>query len=294
MLNGILVVDKPTDWTSFDVVAKLRGVLNTRKIGHSGTLDPMATGVLPLFVGLSARAVDMQKNNTKRYTAAVKFGQSTDTGDITGTTLCKSDKLITAAELCEALPHFLGRQQQIPPMYSAVKVNGQPLYKLARKGIEIDRKPREIQIFEINFLGGGNNEYVLDVLCSKGTYIRTLLQDIGERLQCPAVMTALRRTQNGDYNIKNAYTLEEIYAAKEKGELQKLLLSVDTVFADLPKITATPAQEKRLHNGAGFTLCAPDGEYRVYREQNEEFLGVAAVQNGECRVKKLFTENPYA
>lgn len=294
MLNGILVVDKPTDWTSFDVVAKLRGVLNTRKIGHSGTLDPMATGVLPLFVGLSARAVDMQKNNTKRYTATVKFGISTDTGDITGNVLCKSDKLVTETELRGVLPSFLGSQNQIPPMYSAVKVNGQPLYKLARKGIEIDRKPRRIEIFEINFLGGGENEYVLDILCSKGTYIRTLLQDIGEKLGCPAVMTALRRTQNGDYDIKNAYTLEEIYAAKEKGELQKLLLSVDTVFADLPKVQVTPAQEKRLHNGAGFSLDMPNGEYRVYGEQNQKFLGVAAVQDGACRVKKLFTENPYA
>ena len=292
MLNGILVVDKPSGWTSFDVIAKLRGVLNTRKIGHSGTLDPMATGVLPLFVGLSARAVDMQKNNTKRYTASVRFGISTDTGDITGKTLCESGKIITPDMLCAVLPEFTGRQRQTPPMYSAVKVNGQPLYKLARKGIEIERPSREIEVLEINCLGGGENEYVLDVLCTKGTYIRTLLQDIGERLGCPAVMSALRRTQSGDYCEKNAYTLEKIYSAKEDNSLQKLLLPVDTVFAELPEISVNAAQEKRLHNGADFNFDMPNGEYRVYADG--EFLGVAGISDGVCRVKKLFKENPYA
>ena len=178
-MQGILIVDKPMDWTSFDVVAKLRGVLGTRKLGHSGTLDPMATGVLPVFCGGASKAVDLQLNHDKSYRAVLKLGARTDTGDITGTVLETAPVTAGEAELLAVLPQFVGPQMQVPPMYSAVKVGGQPLYKLAREGVTVERKARPIEIYSITYGGSpAENEYVLDVKCSKGTYIRTLLEDI--------------------------------------------------------------------------------------------------------------------
>ncbi|MEG2770695.1 MAG: tRNA pseudouridine(55) synthase TruB, partial [Oscillospiraceae bacterium] len=195
MHNGILVVDKPSDWTSFDVIAKMRGVLKTKKIGHSGTLDPMATGVLPLFIGPAARAVDMQTNHQKAYTAHILLGKKTDTADITGEVLETCDKIVSEDEFKNILPSLCGEQLQMPPMYSAIKINGQALYKLARKGIEIKREPRKIEIFAIDFVGKvAENEYEINIKCSKGTYIRVLAEDIGTALGTLATMSALRRT----------------------------------------------------------------------------------------------------
>lgn len=289
-MNGILVVDKPSDWTSFDVIARLRGILGTRRIGHSGTLDPMATGVLPVFVGPAARAVDLQSDHTKEYVARVRFGVGTDTGDITGTVLCTLDKTVSTQQLLAVLPRFTGPQQQLPPMYSAVKVNGQPLYKLARRGECVERTPRGIEIYELELLGAcGGNEYELRILCSRGTYVRVLLEDLGRALDVPAVMTALRRTRSGRYTLANARTLEQIQAAREDGTLPSLLENVDTVFDGLPALTADEAMAKRLYNGAPGPCGHADGRVRVYDESGV-FLGVAEVSGGVLRVEKLFVE----
>ena len=197
-MQGILIVDKPMDWTSFDVVAKLRGVLGTRKLGHSGTLDPMATGVLPVFCGGASKAVDLQLDHDKAYRAVLRLGQRTDTGDITGTVLETAPVTAGERELRAVLSQFVGKQMQVPPMYSAVKVGGQPLYKLAREGKTVERKARPIEIYSITYGGSpAENEYVLEVTCSKGTYIRTLLEDIADALGQKGTMSALRRTCAG-------------------------------------------------------------------------------------------------
>ena len=186
-MQGILIVDKPQGWTSFDVVAKLRRVLGTRKIGHSGTLDPIATGVLPVFAGQAARAVDMQADHDKTYEATLLLGSRTDTGDITGQVLESSPVTVGEKELLEVLPRFVGPQMQLPPMYSAVKINGQPLYKAARQGKEVERQPRPVEIYSLRFLGqAGENEYRLEIACSKGTYVRVLLEEIGRAIGMPA------------------------------------------------------------------------------------------------------------
>ena len=196
-MQGILVVDKPEGFTSFDVVAKLRGICGTRRIGHGGTLDPMATGVLPVFVGGAAKAVDMQERADKMYTATMLLGRRTDTGDVTGETL---EQAAVPADIgldavAAVLPRFTGTQQQVPPMYSAVKVNGQPLYKAARAGKTVERTPRPVTLHSIMLAGSpAPNEYILNIHCSKGTYVRVLLEDIGRALGVPATMAALRRT----------------------------------------------------------------------------------------------------
>ncbi len=236
-MQGILIVDKPMEWTSFDVIAKLRGILGTRKLGHSGTLDPMATGVLPVFCSGASKAVDLQLDHTKTYCARLKLGLRTDTGDITGTVLETAPVTAGEAELLAVLPRFLGPQMQTPPMYSAVKINGQPLYKLAREGVTVERKARPIEILDIRYGGSPvENEYVLTVRCSKGTYIRTLLEDIAAAMGQKGTMSALRRTTAGVYTEADAHTLEEIQAAKDAGPeaLQALMLPVESVFESLP------------------------------------------------------------
>lgn len=289
MLNGILIVDKPSGWTSFDVVAKMRGVLATKKIGHSGTLDPMATGVLPLFVGPAARAVDMQTDHTKAYRVKVCFGVRTDTGDITGAVLEEKRVAVKQAAVKAALPAFIGKRQQVPPMYSAVKVNGQPLYKLARKGQEIPRKPRPIEVFSFVFLGQeAENEFSVEISCSKGTYVRVLLEELGASLGVPAVMSGLRRIRSGAYTLENAHTVEEICRAKETGALSSLLQPVDSVFTQYPAAQVDAALADKLRGGAPGRAALPDGIYRAYLDGG--FLGLFEVQKGEASVKKLFIE----
>ena len=215
-MQGILIVDKPTDWTSFDVIAKLRGILGTRKLGHSGTLDPMATGVLPVFCGGASKAVDLQLDHTKAYRAVLRLGARTDTGDSTGTVLETAPVTAGEKELLDVLPQFIGPQMQTPPMYSAVKINGQPLYKMARQGIEVERKARPIEILHIEYEGSpAENEYTLTVHCSKGTYIRVLLEDIAAAMGQKGTMSALRRVAAGVYTEADVHTLEEIQAASE-------------------------------------------------------------------------------
>ena len=191
-MNGILIVDKPSGWTSFDVIAKLRGILGTRKLGHSGTLDPMATGVLPVFAGGASKAVDMQPDHTKAYRALIRFGIATDTGDVTGAVLRSEQTAVTEEQLRAVLPRFTGNILQTPPMYSAVKVNGSPLYKLARQGVTVERKARPVTIHRLEVTGReGEQDFVLEVDCSKGTYVRTLVEDLGEALGVPATLAGL-------------------------------------------------------------------------------------------------------
>ena len=293
MMQGILIVDKPTDWTSFDVIAKLRGILGTRKLGHSGTLDPMATGVLPVFCGGASKAVDLQLDHTKAYRAVLKLGARTDTGDVTGTVLETAPVTAGEKELLEVLPQFVGSQMQTPPMYSAVKINGQPLYKMARQGIEAERKARPIEIFSLEYGGSpAENEYQLTVRCSKGTYIRVLLEDIAAAMGQKGTMSALRRVAAGVYTEADAHTLEEIQAAKNEGPaaLEALMLPVESVFGSLPLLTVAPKVEQHLYNGCPTSRYpAADGRYRV-RNEAGQFLGLANIVGGVLKVEKLFVE----
>ena len=292
-MQGILIVDKPMDWTSFDVVAKLRGVLGTRKLGHSGTLDPMATGVLPVFCGGASKAVDLQLDHTKAYRAVLKLGARTDTGDVTGTVLETAPVTAGEKELLEVLPQFVGSQMQTPPMYSAVKINGQPLYKMARQGIEVERKARPIEIFRLEYGGSpAENEYELTVRCSKGTYIRVLLEEIAAAMGQKGTMSALRRVAAGVYTEADAHTLEEIQAAKNEGPaaLEALMLPVESVFGSLPLLTVAPKVEQHLYNGCPTSRYpAADGRYRV-RNEAGQFLGLANIVGGVLKVEKLFVE----
>ena len=293
MMQGILIVDKPTDWTSFDVIAKLRGILGTRKLGHSGTLDPMATGVLPVFCGGASKAVDLQLDHTKAYRAVLKLGARTDTGDVTGTVLETTPVTAGEKELLEVLPQFVGAQMQTPPMYSAVKINGQPLYKMARQGIEVERKARPIEIFSLEYGGSpAENEYELTVRCSKGTYIRVLLEDIAAAMGQKGTMSALRRVAAGVYTEADAHTLEEIQAAKNEGPaaLEALMLPVESVFGSLPLLTVAPKVEQHLYNGCPTSRYpAADGRYRI-RNEAGQFLGLANIVGGVLKVEKLFVE----
>ena len=292
-MQGILIVDKPTDWTSFDVIAKLRGILGTRKLGHSGTLDPMATGVLPVFCGGASKAVDLQLDHTKAYRAVLKLGARTDTGDVTGTVLETAPVTAGEKELLEVLPQFVGSQMQTPPMYSAVKINGQPLYKMARQGIEVERKARPIEIFSLEYGGSpAENEYELTVRCSKGTYIRVLLEDIAAAMGQKGTMSALRRVAAGVYTEADAHTLEEIQTAKNEGPaaLEALMLPVESVFGSLPLLTVAPKVEQHLYNGCPTSRYpAADGRYRV-RNEAGQFLGLANIVGGVLKVEKLFVE----
>lgn len=292
MKNGILLVDKPQGWTSFDVLAKLRGVLGTRKLGHSGTLDPMATGVLAVFAGRATAAADRQLNHDKTYEATIRLGIRTDTGDITGTVLESAPVTVGQQELLEVLPRFTGVQQQLPPMYSAVKVHGQPLYKAARAGKTVERTPREITVYSIEYLGGaGKNEYRVRVACSKGTYIRVLAEDIGAALGVPATLSALRRTAAGVFSIEDAHTMNQLLEAAQNGGVpDEWMLATDAVFAPLPELRVGEKVRTHLFNGCPTShYPTQDGRYRVY-DENGTFLGLARVTGGVLTVEKLFCE----
>lgn len=287
-MNGILLVDKPADWTSNDVVVKLKGVLHERRIGHSGTLDPMATGLLVVFVGRATRAVEFAEAHDKRYIAGLRLGLVTDTQDISGTVLESRDVDVSAAELRPALARFIGEQEQVPPMYSAIKVNGRRLYDIARSGGEVEREARKIKISRIDIVGRKNGDYLLDISCSKGTYIRALCNDIGAALGCGGCMSSLRRVAAGEFSVDSAHTLEEVIAAAEKGEAESLLLPVDSLFKSLPTFEVDEPREKRIRNGSEIkTPYLSDGEYRVYSKSGE-FLMLGRVKDGKMRTVKSF------
>jgi tRNA pseudouridine55 synthase len=285
-MNGIVIVDKPQGWTSQDVTARLRRVFNTRRIGHGGTLDPMATGVLPVFVGRATRGVEFFEHAEKIYEATIRLGLTTDTEDVTGEVLSQQDVAISAQDFLDILPKFRGKIQQIPPMYSALKVNGQKLCDLARKGKEVERQPREIEIFELECLEFAGETARLRVHCSKGTYIRTLCKDIGEALGCGGCMAALRRVTAGEYTIDEAVPLQELLDAENP---EPYLRQVDTMFRNHPAVTLTANQEKRCRNGNAFSIGLQEGTYRAY-SQSGEFLMLAKVEDGIMSTIKSFFE----
>jgi len=254
MYNGVLILDKPQGFTSHDAVAKLRGILRQRRIGHAGTLDPMATGVLVVLLGNATRASDYASGQSKEYIAALRLGVTTDTQDITGTVLQQSEILPPPQALADALEQFTGRQQQLPPMYSAVQVGGKRLYDLARKGIEVERQAREIAIEQMTLLEPEENQpesdFHLAVTCSKGTYIRTLCHDVGQALGCGGCMAALRRVRSGSFTIDMALDFEQVRQLVQDGTLQQHLCPTDAVFSALPAVTLTEEGEKRAKNGA--------------------------------------------
>ena len=285
-MNGIVIVDKPQDWTSQDVTARLRRVFNTRRIGHGGTLDPMATGVLPVFVGRATRGVEFFEHADKTYEATVRLGVLTDTEDISGAVLEKRDVHISETEFLEILSQFRGKIMQIPPMYSALKVNGQKLCDLARKGKEVERQPRQIEIFELTALEFSGETARLRVKCSKGTYIRTLCKDIGLALGCGGCMESLRRTTAGAYTIAEAVPLQQLLETEEP---EKYLRGVDTMFEKYPAITLSPKQEARCRNGNAFSMKFSDGTYRTYGQAGD-FLALSKVEDGVMTTIKSFFE----
>ena len=284
MPNGIIIIDKPAGWTSMDVCAKLRGILHEKRVGHAGTLDPMATGVLPVFVGQATKAVSFAENGRKVYEAVLQLGRVTDTQDTTGETLEERAVTVTADDVRAALPRFLGEIEQIPPMYSAIKVNGQKLYDLARQGKEVARKPRRITIYDLALTEElGNGQYALRVECSKGTYIRTLCHDLGQALGCGGCMAALRRTEASGFGIGEAVTLED--AARE-GEA--LLRPLDSLFRVYPAFTIpNAALEKKCLCGNPLRVSLADGIYRVYGCDGT-FLALSVARDGLLTSKRNF------
>lgn len=290
MANGIISIDKPQGWTSQDVTARLRRVFNTRRIGHGGTLDPLATGVLPVFVGRATRGVEFFEHAEKIYEATIRLGVATDTEDITGTVLSEKPVSVTEKEFLAVLQQFRGEIMQVPPMYSALKVNGKKLYDLARAGKEVERQPRPITIYELECLAFSGNEARLRVHCSKGTYIRTLCKDIGEALGCGGCMAALRRVQAGEYTIADSVSLEQLLSASEQGDdVERYLKPVDSMFASYPAMTLTPNQTKRVRNGNAFSHSGQSGRYRLYSDAGE-FLALGQLRDGVMSTIKSFFE----
>ena len=289
-MNGIIIIDKPQEWTSNDVVSRLRRVFNTRRIGHGGTLDPMATGVLPVFVGRATRGVEFFEHAEKVYEATLRFGLTTDTEDITGKTISECEVHLTEEALLNVLPQFRGDILQVPPMYSAIKVNGQKLYDLARKGREVERQPRPITIHELELLDFSGNEARLRVRCSKGTYIRTLCKDIGEALGCGGCMAALRRVEAGEYTLEGSIPLRQLLDISEAGgDVEHLLRPVDTMFASHPKLGLNEKQARLVKNGNAFGSDCADGTYRVYAPDGE-FLALCRAGDGKVSTIKSFFE----
>ena len=283
-MDGIVIVDKPRGWTSQDVTARLRRVFGTRRIGHGGTLDPMATGVLPVFVGRATRAVEFFEHAEKTYETVLRLGITTDTEDMTGTVLTEENVSFTEEQLQETLAAFRGEILQVPPMYSALKVNGQKLCDLARKGKTVERQPRPITIHELTLVERGENTLRLRVRCSKGTYIRTLCKDIGEKLGCGGCMESLRRVAAGEYAIDEAVPLQTLLDTEEP---EKYLRDVDTMFRNYPAVTLTANQETRCRNGNAFSVSLAPGAYRAY-SQDGEFLMLAKVDGGVMSTIKSF------
>ena len=292
MLDGVINVNKPAGWTSQDVCAKLRSRLHIKKTGHTGTLDPMATGVLPVCVGKATRIIEYYDKDIKSYRAVMKLGITTDTLDSTGEIISTGDPSnVSENDVAEAFKAYTGRITQVPPKYSALKINGKRAYDLARQGADFELKGREITIYknEVMRFDREAGEIGFDVSCSKGTYIRSLCADIGEALGCGGCMSALRRIKAGDFEVSQAHTLSEVQCAADAGEAESLLLPVDSLFASLPEYTANAAQERRIKVGNEIPTALPDGEYRVY-SQSREFLMLGRAEAGMLKTVKSFFE----
>ena len=281
-MNGILCVNKPQDFTSFDVVAKLRGILKMKRLGHGGTLDPMATGVLPVFVGTAARVCDMMPDNSKSYRAGFRLGLVSDTQDITGDISETSDMPVNISDIKSVIPDFTGEIFQIPPMYSAVQVNGQRLYDLARKGIEVERPPRNVFIEKIEIIEYNEKDRtgMLEIFCGKGTYVRTVINDIGHKLGCGGIMTSLVRTSSGGFTLDDCHSFDEIQRAADENRTEDLIIPTDRVFASYEKICLNETQTRMYRNGVKLDLARVRNikdnvtEYRVYGSDGG-FIGIA-------------------
>ena len=285
MPNGIIIINKPAGWTSMDVCAKIRGILREKRVGHGGTLDPMATGVLPVFVGQATRAVEFAENGCKEYVAGLRLGQVTNTQDVSGETLETRPVTATRADVERAMAAFLGDIEQIPPMYSAIKIGGQKLYDLARKGQTVERKPRSITIYELELLAQeSQTDYLLRCVCSKGTYIRTLCHDIGALLGCGGTLYSLRRTMAAGFTLDQAVTLEDV---QQQGEA--LLLPTDRFFDRYPALQLPSSRlDKLCRCGNPLKIAGvKDGIYRVYG-QNGDFLCLSRAEQGTLTSQKNF------
>lgn len=292
-LNGIVNVNKPLGITSHDVVYRLRKILNIKKIGHTGTLDPDASGVLPICIGRATKTADMLTASDKQYIAEVTTGAATDTLDASGTVTETSDITVTEEEIKNVLGEFIGDIKQIPPMYSAIKVDGKRLYTLARDGVEIEREPRDVHIEKIELLKfmPENNRFVIKVDCSKGTYIRSLCDDIGRRLGCLAHMSALERTRSGRFGIEDSYTIEEIAEMTENGDYS-FLTPIDEVFGEFPKLIISNRKARIMCNGTRISTQGTDEgvTYRVYDEAGN-FLTISRAENGVLVILKTFYQS---
>lgn len=288
-MNGIILIDKPQDWTSHDVVAKLRGILHERRIGHSGTLDPLATGLLVVFVGRATRAVEFAEADSKEYIAGLRLGLSTDTQDISGNVIAECSDLPDEGAVRRAVNSFIGDIEQIPPMYSAIKIGGKKLYELARKGQSVERAPRKITVSSIEIIGREGGDYLLKIACSKGTYVRTLCNDIGASLGCGACMSSLRRISAGAFSVESAHSIDEVENAANEGQLVDIMLPVDTLFSALPELKVPESTANRLKTGNIIKISVADGDYRVYSD-SAEFLLVGKVENGKLKTIKSFFE----
>ena len=287
-MTGIFLVDKDQDWTSSDVVAKLRGVLGERRIGHAGTLDPLATGLLVIMVGRATKASDYLMKHDKRYIAHLRLGIETDTQDITGNILREVQSNVSLEDVQKAAESFTGTVYQTPPMFSAIKRNGQKLYKIARNGGTVEREARTINVSSLSVVGMENEDYILDICCSSGTYVRTLCHDIGILLGCGACMSKLRRVASGDFRVEQAHTIGELSEADTE-TVREWMLPLDRAFWQYEAITADDGDRKKLYCGISIQTNAADGEYRVY-SSGGNFLMLGQVQNGVLRKEMGFFE----
>ena len=289
-MNGVININKPKGFTSHDVVAKLRGILSMKKIGHTGTLDPDATGVLPICVGRATKTADMLTATEKEYIAKVILGSETDTQDASGTVLKSAPVNVTEEEIKQTSSSFIGDIMQIPPMYSAIKQDGKKLYELARKGQVVERKPRPVTIFELEVMEINlpENWFTMRVKCSKGTYIRTLCQDIGEKLGCFAHMGELERTKSGKFSLEESYTLEQVQEAMVKGDTS-FLTPIDQIFSDMPTLVLSQRKAEKMCNGTQVSTpgMVEGVTYRVYDEDGR-FLTISTAAGGLLKIEKTF------
>lgn len=295
-MNGIICVNKPKDWTSFDVVAKVRGMARTKKVGHAGTLDPMATGVLPLFFGNATKACDVMPNDDKGYIATFKLGMTTNTLDITGDIETQKESNVTLDELKNVLSEFVGEIEQVPPMFSAIQVNGRRLYDIARTGEVVERKARKVIIKKLKLIDFNEDTQIgiIEVLCSKGTYIRSLSSDIGEKLGVGATLTDLQRHIVGNFTLDDCYTLDELQKFTDEGILEQKALPVEKVFEQLPKIKLNPVQSNKFRNGVKLDLNRVfhknvEGNHKVF-DQDNKFIGLAKLdlEKMQLVIEKMF------
>lgn len=299
-MNGIIIIDKPEDFTSFDVVAVVRKISGQRKTGHTGTLDPNATGVLPVLLGSATKAQDLIFNHDKSYVACFRLGMTTDTLDIWGKVTSQKEAYVKKEDILKLLPDFTGEIEQIPPMFSAIQKDGKRLYDLARQGIEVERESRKVTVYKLELVEFDENTQSgsFEISCSKGTYVRTIIDDIGARLGTGAVMTALRRTFACGYTLDDSITLDKARELAEKGELEAHIKSVESLFEMCGYVAVSEAQAKRFSNGGALDMSrtylknieVSNGTIYRVKDRNNKFLGlgIADTDSGLLKIYKLF------